>query len=1147
MCWIISSVTVKDVIDEINANATSNYILGDVNNDNNIDSFDVAILRKAVVNSDSSLKMENADVNGDNIIDSRDLRELEQFVLGERDNFSSTTIKDIVNIDTTIVTLDEPIETSLTAEMAEKADELGNIQSVYNYLYNNMRSEFYYGSRKGAIGAFEQGGGNDTDLSSLLIAMLRYLGYDANYVTSEVGFTEEQLLKLTNTDSIDTAKYIMSNCRKCIIKNINNETYYLYNYKYVQVINSGNNYYLDVYFKEYVNQPTIYDDIDSTYTLTKSNADSIINNFDLTLLNSEIEKCSGSIDKLVNNKYALHSDKIVSKNITKLPAELPYYSTNIVVSESLTDNESDIIYIGFNTNDQKILRVTDLYNKNITVNYEIYNPSDYEGFLDTSSIFVLPSKFLGSSVKVVPIIKIDGKEYFEGSPLNIGSTQTLYVSIKSTGGEKVDYTETLSAGEMCSIVFDTGQISANELASAYTDALENTQTINQKNNYTYDIELNESLNSKLNENNVYSTDYLGSLLRLAGVMYFSQLDVSSHALAERNNIHSENYIRFGVFGFKPSVYTGNISANGKDGIQKEGYFFVDILCNEARSISKNNDDIQLQAFNFNRGFISSELESAVLEEIFNVESLSTTTIFRHAQENNIPIVTIYPTSETKISDLKISSDDKKNIQAELDAGQTVITTQSSVKLGSWSGVGYITISPDGSQEYMISGTYKGGLAFDLTGLLYAFNVTFDLAFLSEGITLLTQALTAMSVLSVGTVLPVLLAVTSIEFLIFDILSQSLSYYEYELKNDAEAGIRIWASSASNVITLATIGVGKGISVSIKQAKLSAKFGKNVIDNIKNVGGFSVTEINSKIKQLNKLGMTQPTIDTLIKNPKFMFLGDDVLQFLSKQGGNQRLLAELVVNNGDDFSKALLKTKVLDDFCDLAWKYGNNISKILPCGDEVVKTVCNMDELSFSNYLQTLKNIELHRPNAPLNELYTLYSAASKTRCRILQDVGNNSDDMIRQNVQNFRLNLGKRVKKSSNVGYAQISIDNVSDELYAVAFFDNLEEAKKYGAEIDTTKYPMAWLPENNSFKAFEVANEGQSAKYLRVVCTEYKILSEIDKQISSNVLVKGNIVLFTEKECCESCSDVIAQFIAKHPNVEIEIIHNNGQLLIER
>ena len=1097
MCWIASSVTVKDIIDQINANATSNYILGDVNNDSNIDSFDIVLLRKAIINSDSSLKMENADVNGDNVIDSRDLRELEQFVLGDRNNFSSTTIKDIGNIDTIIVTPDEPIETSLTAEMAKKADELGNIQSVYNYLYNNMRSEFYYGSRKGAIGAFEQGGGNDTDLSSLLIAMLRYLGYDADYVTSEVGFTEEQLLKLTNTDSIDIANYIISNGRKCTLKNINNKTYYLYNYKYVQVIDSGKIYYLDICFKEYINQTTIYDDIDSTYKLTESKADSIINNFDLTLLNSEIEKCSGSIDKLVNNKYALRSDEIVSKNITKLPTELPYYIENSIVSENLTDDESDIISIGFNVNNQKILRVADIYKKNITVSYEVSSDSEELAEwlnVNTNSIFNLPSEALGQSFSVTPVLKINGKKLLSGSSLNIGDTQTLYISTTSSGVKR-DYTETLSAGEMCSIVFDTGQISANELALAYTDALENTQTINQKNKYTCDMELNESLNSKLNEKNVYSTDYLGSLLHLTGVMYFSQLDISSQALAERNNIHSENYVRFGVFGFKPSVYTGSISANGKDGIQKEGNYFVDILSNDARSISKNNDDIQLQAFNFNRGFISSELESAVLEETFNVESLSTTTIFRHAQENNIPIVTISPTSETKISDLNISSRDRKNVQAELDKGKTVITTQSSVKLGSWSGIGYISMDSDGSsQAYVISGDYKGGFTFDLTGLLYAFNVTFDLTFLSESITLLMQALTAMSVLSVGTVLPVLLAVTSIEFLIFDILNQSLSYYEYELKNDAEAGIKIWASSASNVIALVTIGVGKGIGKAIEsmtQTKLSAKFGETVINNIKNVGGFSITEINSKIKQLNKLGMTQPTIDTLLKNPKFMFIGDDILQFLSKQGGNQRLLAELVVNNGDDFSKALLKTNFLEEF---------------------------------------LKEVDVYySKNGSIGAKILLRRLDSTTMLH-LEDYNNAT---FKNSIETFKAKLPSWAQKRNNFAYAEVHIDGVTKNQYFAHSSINEEIASVAGTGISLE-------PKNPIFETFHVNPKniinGEKA-YERSKDTENKILSEIAQNIT-NKSTSGEIIIYTDLKPCVSCDNVFASFSEMFPNIKITILY---------
>lgn len=914
MCWITSSITIKDIMDEITAYATSDYIVGDVNNDSRIDSFDVVLLRKAIVNSDSSLKIESADLNGDNIIDARDLRELEQFVLGNRNNFSISAIKDIKNRDIAIVTSDEPIETSLTAEMAQKADELGSVQSVYNYLYNNMRSEFYYGSRKGAIGAFEQGGGNDTDLSSLLIAMLRYLGYDADYVTSEVGFTEEQLLKLTNTDSIDIAKSIMSNFRKCTIKTIDNKKYYLYNYKYVQVIDSGKTYYLDIYFKKYINQSTMYDDIDSAYTLTESNIDSIIDNFDLTLLNNEMEKCSGSVDKLVNNKYALRSDKIVSKNITKLSDNLPYYSTNAVVSDSLTDNESDTISIGFNASKQEILRVADIYKKNITISYEVSSDSKELAEwvdIDTSSIFNLPSKAMGQSFSVIPTLKVDGQKILSGSSLKIGSTQTLYISTTS-GVVKRDYTEKLSAGEMCSIVIDTGQISVNELATAYSDSLKNTETINQKNNYTCDMELNENLNSKLNEKNVYSTDYLGSLLHLTGVMYFSQFDISSQALAERNNIHTENHVRFGIFGFKPEVYTGSVSANGKDGIQKEGQYFVDILSNDAKSISKNNDAIKLQSFNFNRGLISSELESSVLKEVFNVESFSTTTIFRHAQENNIPIVTISSDSETKISDLKISSNDKNNIQAELDAGRTVITTQSSVNLGSWSGIGYITMSPDGSyQEYMLSGNYKGGFTFDAVGLFYIINVALDLAMIVESISTIIKMLTLMSSLAIGPVSLLLLTVVSTEFLIFDIFNQSFLYYEYEFKNDIEAGMKIWASTMStSFMTLVTLGIGNiasKVSEYIDKSKLSFRFGTTTINNIENAGGFSATEINSKIKQFNKLRIPQKTIDILLKNPKCMMLSDDILNVLGQCGNCSDDLARLILNHGDDFSQLVVST------------------------------------------------------------------------------------------------------------------------------------------------------------------------------------------------------------------------------------------------
>ena len=96
-----------------------------------------------------------------------------------------------------ILDSNEKTETKMTEEMADLVDPLETPLAVYEYLYNNVNTEFYKGSRKGAIGTYEQNGGNDVDCASLLIAMLRYMGYEAEYVTGTVGVTERQLINLT--------------------------------------------------------------------------------------------------------------------------------------------------------------------------------------------------------------------------------------------------------------------------------------------------------------------------------------------------------------------------------------------------------------------------------------------------------------------------------------------------------------------------------------------------------------------------------------------------------------------------------------------------------------------------------------------------------------------------------------------------------------------------------------------------------------------------------------------------------------------------------------------------------------------------------------------------------------------------------------
>lgn len=306
-----SSGSIPVFIDAFETSAAeAKIIYGDVNEDNRVDVFDLAMIKHECVKPQGIINLEAADVTGDGIVDINDAREVQQFLLCQRTSFTVSTRERLDLADTSIVSTDEPIETSLTTEMAAKADELGSAVAVYNYLYNNMRSEFYYGSRKGAIGAYEQSGGNDIDLSSLLIAMLRCLGYDADYVTSIAGFSEEQLLKWTNTTSIDVAHSICSSQgRANTTYEYEGVTYYFYDYKYVQVVDSGNTYYLDICFKEYDDQNTVYDAIDNEYTLT--NADAILSNTDIVAFNAEIEQSELSASKLEGKSYAFYSKKIV--------------------------------------------------------------------------------------------------------------------------------------------------------------------------------------------------------------------------------------------------------------------------------------------------------------------------------------------------------------------------------------------------------------------------------------------------------------------------------------------------------------------------------------------------------------------------------------------------------------------------------------------------------------------------------------------------------------------------------------------------------------------------------------------------------------------------------------------------------------------
>ena len=935
MTFFASLESIQSITNELRANAAE-IVYGDADNSGSVDSFDLVLIRKeAVTIGSTKCNTTAADVNGDGIIDNSDVREVQQYLLGKRNSFSVIERNLVPVPKTTIVSKDQPIETSMTQEMADKANELKDAVSIYNFVYNNIRSEFYNGSRKGSIGTFEQGSGNDLDISSLLIAMLRYRGYEANYVSSLAGFTEEQLLKWTRADDIIVAEKIYASQNRWHEKYEEDDvTLYFCDYNYVQVENEGKTYFLDACFKEYDKHENVYEQLDAAYNFT--NADTIIINNDLTLFESDIDKAASSIEKNVSTDASVYTYEIVPHTFSSLSEEDPHIIDIEPTAYDIIPNDKyDWITIAFNNNCKVSYTSAELYKKNIIVTYEVSEDSYEltEGIIaDTSSIFTLPSESFEQPFLVTPVVLIDGERVLEGPDLVIGKKQTLFI-VNESNENRIEATEELTAGEMCSIIFDTGSISANELAESYNISLNNTANINHRNNFTVDM----ISNNRLDETNVYTAEYLGSILRFTGVMYFAQMDRNTQYLSERENINAESTLKFCIVGFTPEVFTGGTADKTvKDGIQKQGRYFIDVLSNAVQPVSKVSDDVSLRAFNCARGFISSELESAVIEEILNVNSISTVSIFKYAQENNIPIVKISSNSETKVSDLNISSEDAKRLQAEVDKGNSIIIPKSSVKIDNWSGIGYILVSDGGNtQEFMLSGGLHGGSSGIPIALYSLVNIGIDMIWFAEAVSAL---------LAPASWLGLVVTAVFIALLYVDILKTIERNFDYYIYGDEQAAASIKHDTFWNVITFGVVKGGGAAISKIAGVRNAAKYGSTTINGLRDAG-YTTKQINNQIKLFRNLGMTQPTIDTMLKNPKCMLLGDDILSFLGKQGGNQRLLAELVLNNGDDFARAVSNTKMLDEFCNLAWKYGDDAAKVLSSGDDAVSFVSKYEDAS----------------------------------------------------------------------------------------------------------------------------------------------------------------------------------------------------------
>ncbi|MDE5936887.1 MAG: hypothetical protein K2G83_05740 [Ruminococcus sp.] len=819
----------------------------------------------------------------------------------------------------------ERTETKMTEEMAEVADQLKTPLAVYEYLYNNLNTEYYIGSRKGGIGTYEQKAGNDVDCSSLLIAMLRYLGYDADYVTGKVTITKAQLMELTATDTLENAEKIYMLLGKPLTRSNNN---YILERTWVKTVIDGKEYQLDVNFKKFKPANGISEeikaqnfDLDFKDYLTIDDADALFEQYK---------------DQASLTDINLAGRLLENKKISQFPLTLPY-DCNTIIEEThdIFDSSaitSDSITIVFGKYAQSINSAR-AYIDPISIQYV-----PCEDFYDTlgdvldiekpASIYApISNDYVTASQKTIcPALYLNNVKICEWSNarVSIGDKQEMTIAT-STGGQQYRYIESreLIVGSIISIVIDTQTISPQALLTAYE-------------NY-------KKIKDTINENNFFESSYCDNYLNLIGNSYFAQLDIQNTMYASAYDVYKERELSFGLFNYEPIVETRSVgSYRTSTTLTKKGNFGLDILgvYNQALSLNGNADDVK--SYLFASGYVSSYLESQTLQQFTGVKSVSTAEVFRQCNEKGIDLKMVSSENKNIIDTLQISAEDKAEITQKVDAGYLVIVPEKNITINQWTGTAYIVQSRDGTQNiFIITGDKNGGYStMDIVAymIIATIGTAVDMYGMIFGTVAIISAILATPLLgpavSIAAAITVMVVFTKLFIMWIEDYQETVDLYFRALDGDEAAADRL-----NGKAFLATVS-------------MFVDFATGGLSGSKGAGPDDVPTPGGRKTNLSNKGYADDVVDDVFKMKNVDSCSDELLESIAKSGKSADV-AETLSKYSDEVIEALNKSTDKDTVVSLIAKHGDDAVQIsAKSSPEALKAISGLSDDAAESFFKT---------------------------------------------------------------------------------------------------------------------------------------------------------------------------------------------------
>jgi hypothetical protein len=584
--------------------------------------------------------------------------------------------------------LDETVDALITAEIRQKALDLGNDPlEIYNFV-QSLSYDTYFGSSRGSVWTLSGGSGNDFDKSSLLLALLRAAGYPARYVHGWVEITPSDLIRILGGKSVtlEGLNYAMTLDQALGILTQNGVSYEM----------RGDNVAMEHILVEAA-LPTQETkaatqwlfEISDTLNLGKLTSSEFLELYSENSLKNTIQINPGyswvPLDPSFSNytnleavNYSEISDElrqkiqiITSDGLDSGIIPLPLLAKKKIIIEYIPADENQAATLG----DQSLYRVLD----NGGINW-------FLGYKDMFGWYGTPNY-----IYVKPVLIIGDQTISTGNNVPLGSGQNLMLNLTYPNQGSGQDLKSYRAGDMYSVTISP----AYEPPSRIREEAEKTAALKEE----YDVTGDPAVYDEM----------VAQLLYTTGITYYSGCDSTDKLLEETfitKCYHSAircDYVSRGVKYWESQSGFFQVYAN-----YLPGAISHDSPINQRSTYSLIGQEEGRILFNLKSAFAYSGWESQSISGLFEVEAVSTTYILAYAQSQGIPV---YVLNQENLADtlplLNIESYLKDWISSDVNAGYQVIIPGEEVTIGQWHGTGWAVINNEGGGVYWILGGLNG--------------------------------------------------------------------------------------------------------------------------------------------------------------------------------------------------------------------------------------------------------------------------------------------------------------------------------------------------------------------------------------------------------------------------------------------------------